>query len=436
MNFKKLLAQSLVWRSLYFASVLLVNVFMSRFLKASGTGNLYYLSNTFSFVQIILSLSLESGITYYASSKTITVSRLLWLSVLWSLIVAGLVLAGSFYYQYYMLHTALIPTAEYCFFACCYITGLLLITFCSVLFYVQGDFITSNIILVLLNIGFLFTVPLTNGSANNNSIHTVMQRYFFVFLLQGIALVVAVVIKNKSWKEISLPGLKQTRQVLGYSLIAHFGNIIFFLVYRIDYWFVHANPAVCSASDLGNYIQVSKMGQLLLVIPQIIASVIFPSSASGTGRAELSASVMVITRLLSRFFLVAMLVVALFGKPLFIFVFGETFNNMQLPFIIVTPGIFCLAVLALLAAYFSGKGILRVNVIGNVIALVVVILGDFLLVPKYGIIGAAAVSTAGYFVNMLYSLRRFYKDYAVSWIDFFKWQKQDYAWLLHLLRGK
>ena len=213
-------------------------------------------------------------------------------------------------------------------------------------------------------------------------------------------------------------------------------NLIFFLVYRIDYWFVHNNPATCTESDLGNYIQVSKLGQLFLIVPQIIASVIFPQSAGTVDRAEINKAVMIIARLFSQMFLVIIIITALFGRQLFTWVFGETFNRMQAPFIIIMPGIFCLSVLALLSAYFSGKGNLKTSVVGAAIALAVVVVGDYILVPMYGIIGAAIISTVGYFVNLLYPLMRFYKDYSLSWGDFFRWKKDDYHWLLSLITGK
>jgi len=416
--------------------MLLVNVFLSRFLKAAGTGNLYYLTNIFSFIQLVASLSLEAGITYYAAGKVIAANKLLWFSILWSFLVAAFVLAGSFYYQYYLLRAPLVTAMEYCFFAVCYITGLLLVNYCSSLFYAQGNFIISNVILVVLNIGFVCSLLFEHNTADNYGVQATMRNYFLVFFLQGISLVVAFAVKNKSWAYFSFPSLLQCRQLLAYSITALSGNIIFFLVYRIDYLFVHANPASCSDADLGNYIQVSKMGQLLLIVPQIIASVIFPGTASGAGRAELNTSLMIIARLLSQLFLCIIVVSFLFGGQLFVFVFGQTFNRMQVPFLIELPGIFCLSVLALLSAYFGGKGNLRVTVAGATIALAAVVIGDYFLVPVYGIIGAAVISTAGYFINVLYSLLRFYKDYSISWVDFFKWRKQDYYWLRSIITGK
>ncbi len=435
MNFKKLLAQSLIWRSLYFASMLLVNIFLSRFLKASGAGSLYYLTNIFSLIQLLLSLSLESGITFFASGKIIPYNKLLWLSVAWSFIIGLSIFIFTFLYLFYVKHSPAEMIMSYSFFVVCYTTGLLLTNYCSVLFYAQGNFFLSNFILILLNIAFTCTIPFSNNSSNASFTNIVLYRYFSVFFIQGVFLAIAFIIKNKSWQQFAIPSIKELTRLGRYSLIALAANVIFFLVYRVDYWFVHNSP-VCTSSDLGNYIQVSKLGQLLLIVPQIIASVIFPKSASGADRLELNASVMTIARLLSQFFLFILVITAVFGKQIFILVFGETFDRMQLPFIIILPGIFCLSVLALLSAYFSGKGNLRVNVAGASVALIVVITGDYFFVPVYGIIAAATVSAVGYFVNLLYSLLQFYKDYSISWVDFFKWKRNDYYWLISLLTGK
>ena len=121
---------------------------------------------------------------------------------------------------------------------------------------------------------------------------------------------------------------------------------------------------VCTAADLGNYIQVSKLGQMMLIIPQIIASVVFPRTASGIDRMKINNAIMMIARLFSQLFLLAFIITALFGDRIFIMLFGETFNKMQLPMLVIIPGIFSLSVLVLLSAYFSGKGKIKINLHG------------------------------------------------------------------------
>jgi len=126
--------------------------------------------------------------------------------------------------------------------------------------------------------------------------------------------------------------------------------------------------------------------------------------------------------------------VALFGKQFFTGVFGESFNKMQLPMLILIPGIFSLSLLALLSAYFAGKGKIKVNLYAAIIGLIVMITGDFIFVPRYGILGAAIVSTVSYMVNTGFSMWHFHREYSIHWIEFFKWKKTDYNWLLSLLK--
>ena len=102
--------------------------------------------------------------------------------------------------------------------------------------------------------------------------------------------------------------------------------------------------------------------------------------------------------------------------------------------LILIPGIFSLSVLALLSAYFAGKGKIKINLYGAIIGLIVMIIGDFIFVPRYGIIAAAAVSTLSYMANAGFSMWNFYKDYSIKWFEFFKWRKEDYNWLFSFFK--
>jgi len=107
---------------------------------------------------------------------------------------------------------------------------------------------------------------------------------------------------------------------------------------------------------------------------------------------------------------------------------------MQLPMLILIPGIFSLSLLALLSAYFAGKGKIKVNLYAAIIGLIVMVTGDFIFVPRYGILAAAVVSTVSYMTNTGFSMWHFHREYSIHWIEFFKWKKTDYNWLLSLLK--
>jgi O-antigen/teichoic acid export membrane protein len=432
MGLKRLFAQSIIWRGFYFFSILLVNVFLSRYLRAANTGNLYFITVIFSFIQVVLSLSAEAGIVYFASGNIIERNKLISLIGLWS-VAAGIVMV-SLTYAYFLFDssdkTLLLP---YCLYGFFYVCGQSFAGYSVAIYYTKENYFTPNFLLGLVNIVFVIIIPGKNSLINPQHVQLIMSLFFSTYFIGGVLVYVSYIIRHRKDGAFGFPDKENFKLFLRYSITALAANVVFFLVYKVDYLFVRYSP-VCTATDLGNYIQVSKMGQMMLIIPQIIASVVFPRTASGIDRLKINHAIMMIARLFSQLFLLAFIITIFFGDRLFIMLFGETFNEMQIPMLIIIPGIFALSILVLLSAYFSGKGKVKINLHGAIIGLSVMIIGDFILVPRYGIIAAAAVSTLSYVSNLAYSLLHFYRDYSISWTEFVRWKKDDYNWLVTLIK--
>ncbi len=431
MHFKSLLAQSLLWRGLYFISILLVNIFLSRSLQADWTGWVYYISNIFSLIVLVFSFNLDAGIVYFSSSKKIDTGKLLWLGLSWCTLIT--LVAGIFFKYFIDLLPAheMLTQTTLLIFSVLYISGVLFTNILTALFYSQRNFKLPNILLLSVNFSFLTYLFFHQHVSGYDLLH-VLQFYFLCFLLQGFILVIIFFFQNKNVLKFSFPSLAENKKIYTYSIIALLGNIVFFLVYRIDYWFV---KYYCSASQMGNYVQVNKMGQMLLIVPQIIASAVFPQTSSGYDLASTRENVLIISRLLSALYVVLIIVSAIVGKWIFPFVFGPTFNYMYLPFVILLPGIWALSVLALLAAYFAGKGNVKINVYGGLVSVVVMIIGNFIFLPRGGgIAAAAAISTVAYFLYMLYLVRKFNREYEIKMSAFLIPSKHDVLWLKGFLQ--
>jgi hypothetical protein len=99
---------------------------------------------------------------------------------------------------------------------------------------------------------------------------------------------------------------------------------------------------------------------------------------------------------------------------------------MYLPFLFLIPGILALSMVSTLAAYFSRKNIVSVNLKGSLMALIIIISGDALLIPAYGIKAAAAVSSLGYMVYNIYVLYTFTRFHKKGIIDFFYFRISDF----------
>ena len=431
MSFDKHLQQSLVWRGFYFLTLFTSNIVLSRFLLASGSGMLFYFSTIFSLVVVVFGISLESAFTYFSSSNSVSDRKLLHIGIVWAITITALLYFILPFYFISVEHYDIRLSALYTHYGCLYTLGILLTNYTLALYYSKGNYYLPNMSMGLLNVLFITILIYLHYSVNDKEL--IMKSYFGYNLTQGLLLFIVYKFKILAGKSFEIPVSTNLRMVFKFAFTCFLANLVFFLVYRIDFWFVKAN---CNADDLGNYIQASKLGQMLLIIPQIIASAIFPQTATGNYSESIVSAIKSLSRLLLQLFLALVIIVALFGKVFFIALFGSSFSIMYLPMLLLLPGIFFLCNLALISAYFGGNGKVKVNLYGAVLALIVVLLGNIVMLKHYSIEIAATVSTIGYGVNYLYAIIQFKKHASYSWMDILMWNKEDWIWLIKMLRKK
>jgi O-antigen/teichoic acid export membrane protein len=415
------LLQSMLWRGLYYGSAFIINILIARHFQASVSGTIYYISSIYALVLLFSSLSLESGIIYFAAKNEIPVAKLFGFSVLWSLVI-GLIsffIVYRFFNETYQgLSADLIIVS-----AVMFISGNLLMTYCSGFFYARNNFMIPNIIIVAGTIILIILIPY-GGRSVIPSIND--ENYFYIyfssFFVQGLCMAIAAKIKYIKNGILQFLSMTEFRLLFRYCALAFMGNIIFFLLYRVDYFFVEK---YCSADQLGNYIQVSKLVHLFFILPTILASAVFPMTAGGQ-KEGINKLLTLLSRSIFFLYILVCLILALTGKWLFPFVFGESFTDMFLPFLWLIPGILSLSGIYTLTAYFAGKNRIKVNITGSVYALIVILVGDIIFIPKYGINAAALVSSIGYIVYQVYIIAVFKKEYPGSAADFFIFRSSDW----------
>ena len=417
----RILLQSLLWRGMYYVAAFIINILIARHFQASASGAVYYISSIYALVLLLASLSFESGIIYFASKREIPVDRLFNFAISWSFFLG---LITFFIAHYFFGKTYLgVPAGLIMLSSVLFITGNLFITYCSGFFFAVNNFFAPNIIIISGTIILIILIPFNGGSV----IPAVTdENYFYIyfssFFIQGICMAVAARIKFiKAWS-FKFLSVQQFRLLFRYCALAFTGNVIFFLLYRVDYFFVEK---YCTSAQLGNYIQVSKLVHLFFILPTILASVVFPVTAGGQKE-----NINKLLTLLSRsvFFMYTIVLVVLFfiGKWFFPFLFGESFTMMYQPFLWMIPGILALSGIFTLTAYFAGKNQIKVNITGSVYSLVIILIGDIIFIPRYGINAAAFISSIGYIVYQVYIIMIFKKEYPCSVADFFIFRLSDW----------
>ena len=288
--------------------------------------------------------------------------------------------------------------------------------------YAKRNFFLPNIINIIINlvlIGILLLMQFSQIKIADDN--TFIIIFFSSMLLQGLIAVLALGIKYiRHWRPI-FPTTIELRKLFRFGLTAFSANIISFLLYRIDYWFV---KEYCDAADLGNYIQVSKLAQVFFILPGILAGTVFPLTAGGQ-RQNVNELLATISRLIFIFYIFCCGILAVTGYWLFPLLFGESFQNMYVPFLLLIPGILALSTLYTLTAYNAGKNKISTNIKGASIALAFIIVTDLVFIPLYGINGAAMISSIGYIIYHIYVLTAFTKEYGSSAISFFNFKLSD-----------
>jgi O-antigen/teichoic acid export membrane protein len=218
--------------------------------------------------------------------------------------------------------------------------------------------------------------------------------------LQSVILVILFHRKVKTASRFSLVSLGELKIFLSFSVLTLVTNSIQFLAYRMDYWFIEYYRG---EKELGWYSLAVRLAQVFWVLPVLFAAILFPQVAKEGDRYN-DGHMLSFARLLFLFNLLAgalAFLLAGWGIPL---VFGEMYRESVLLFRLLLPGIVLFCPTTILAAWFAGKGQLRVNLKGSCICFAVVAVLDVLLVPRQGMRGASIASSIGYTLTSVYTV--------------------------------
>ena len=189
------------------------------------------------------------------------------------------------------------------------------------------------------------------------------------------------------------------RDMIGYGWKSYYGMLMMFLIIRSDIIFLNVFR---SEAETGIYRQVVYVSDLVYLIPMTLGTLLFPKLMQAGASAEIGEDdrarfTMLISRLVALFLFVFILLFALIGKW-FLGIFGPEFPDGYYPLMILLVGILFLGIESILAAELARRGLPIFVVIYSTICVTVKIAGNFILVPQYGMYGAAWSSLATHLI--------------------------------------
>ena len=161
---------------------------------------------------------------------------------------------------------------------------------------------------------------------------------------------------------------------------------------RCDVWML---GPILGVQAVGQVSIASSLAEWLWYVPSILGNLLFAAAAAGTGdhtvRQITRASRAVVTLVVP-----TTVVLMLLGRHVVPLIYGEAFRPAGTLFVILLPGMAAVAIHLVVDAYFSGKGFPPISVWSAIGALVAKVGLNVLVIHKYGMVGAVAVTSTVY----------------------------------------
>jgi len=235
--------------------------------------------------------------------------------------------------------------------------------------------INAVVVLLVLNSGLDALVTLNTAAS--------------IVVSLAVALLLALSARSlaqSKWRaDISL-----LRRMITYGLKFHVSILAGVIMLRADLLVVNhfRGPA-----EAGVYSVASQFGLLLMLLPGVIATLLFPRvTAEQDARGET-------TCLVTRYTTFIMFLCCLAAAPFSLLLpvlYGAAFSDATRLLLILLPGVYLMGLESVLVQHFNALGLPRAIPVYWVVTLVLNLILVFALAPRYGALGAAIASTISY----------------------------------------
>jgi len=399
-NIATILKHNVIGKLLNHLLVFFINVYIVRLLGASGSGFYFNELYILNFVVFIFSAGLDyAAIALLAQEPKLlpVLNKMLFTVVL---VFAAAIILYSYFIMPSSVHYFQQPAIAIIFFS---IGNLLLIFYQGVLSALK-KFNLQNIVLGTCNLLFLAYLMFFFHPGDNGFLKQISIAYAVLIFVQGLLMFFFSMTRDIP-KETSVRWPVFIRSGI-YIMIS---SLVYFAFLRVDNFFVERYS---NEITLGNYVQCGKIGQYFLYFSSIISSTLLPFISTET----IGASFAEWKKMMTPYIIlicIAAIFIASTGHYIFPLVFGNDFKEMNGLMMILLPGFVCLGMLTLLNAVYIGKGNIRKIFLGDLMGLLLVLVFDALLVPRYGAYAAAIISSTAYCLVFLFLLGSFKKQFSL-----------------------
>jgi stage V sporulation protein B len=207
------------------------------------------------------------------------------------------------------------------------------------------------------------------------------------------------------------------RPLLGLGLRGHAGNVVQTFNYRLDALLVQG---FLGQAAVGLYQTGVLLAEMIWYLPNAVSAALLPQIAA-TGDSSITPRVARHTLLLTTLGAIGLIAVAWPAMTLL----RPAYLGAIAPMAILLLGVVALSLHKVVAGDLSGRGLPQYPSITSAVALVVTIVANLLLIPRFGITGAALASTIAYTTQTALLLRIYRRISGVGWRELIVPRRDD-----------
>jgi O-antigen/teichoic acid export membrane protein len=387
------------------------SIFLTRTLGVVGRGEFAVFAASFGILSLVFGFGFDLSLRYFVAQGRVPPERTLTSLLLFALFVGVLVFATVHANDVLLDNELFLPHAKQHvsmeLALAGVVAGTLVYGNLASVFAGHRSFTALNVASVslaavaMLVYGALYAAQRAGVWAVGSS--EVFQVYLGVMLFNAAVLALAAYRMLGVRFSLHLLDAALLRDMVRYAALTWVANIAQFLNYRVDIWIVQY---FSGSAALGIYALAAGLAMTLWVLPRSTSTVLLPAMASGDPEAGFPQAARLARLVFGGTALLAIPIV-LSARTWLGLLYGDDFVASAAPFAVLLLGCVPFTVCVILAAALAGVNRQAVNLTASVVGLVATVVLDLVLIPRYGIMGAAAASAVSYLVTTVVVVRVF-----------------------------
>ncbi|MCF6170799.1 MAG: polysaccharide biosynthesis C-terminal domain-containing protein [Bacteroidales bacterium] len=393
----------------FFAVVILY--LLANYIGSQGMGVIALIVLGITIIQLVIDLVAGSALIYFASRSNL--GQLIFPAYIWIGFVVGV------FYLLYLVFDACFPALTSIAVPDGYAVHILALALLSGLMVTHYNLLLGKERIKTYNI--LFTVQITVMLSvfifqlfvmKNTRVEAYLSGLYFAYGFAAIGGFFSVVYKAgrmtlKGWQ-------KTTKKVLKYGLVTQTANILNIVNNRGSFYII---THFLGLASLGVYNAGVQLTEGLRVIGQSIAVVQF-STISNTNEPEYARTLTIrLMKLSVLLTMMALLVLLTIPEHIYSLLLTKDFSGVKPVIIALSPGVMALAINNIFSHYFSGMGMPKINLHAKITGLVFTLVLLFILIPAFGIIGAAVTASVSYLATVVHQYIVFKKQTGTRFVE-------------------